>query len=274
MHDDIPCPTESDCAALADQIVREATALAAQEPLLRSFLRRRIGETMDLATILSRVLAAEFEQPEMAYRVMLHLFRTTFSQCPGLTELATADVNAVTRRDPAADSPLAVLLDHKGFQALLAHRIAHALWGSGRVALARRIQSISARRLAVDIHPACHIGYAVMLDHATGIVIGETTKIGNNVSIMQAVTLGGTGKETGDRHPKIGDGVLIGAGAILLGNIKVGDNARIGAGSVVLEHVPPNATAVGVPATSSARNSTEWCATEPPAESMDHTYPR
>lgn len=229
---------------------------------------------MDLATILSRVLAAEFEQPEMAYRVMLHLFRTTFSQCPGLTELATADVNAVTRRDPAADSPLAVLLDHKGFQALLAHRIAHALWGSGRVALARRIQSISARRLAVDIHPACHIGYAVMLDHATGIVIGETTKIGNNVSIMQAVTLGGTGKETGDRHPKIGDGVLIGAGAILLGNIKVGDNARIGAGSVVLEHVPPNATAVGVPATSSARNSTEWCATEPPAESMDHTYPR
>lgn len=234
---------------LASRLIHESAEIAAREPLLRNLLRRRIGETQDLPAILSRMLAAELEQTEMPYRALLHLFRTLFSQHSELERYAIADIDAVLQRDPATCSPLAVVLHHKGFISLLCHRTIHFLWTAGRTELARSLQSVIARKLAVDIHPACRIGIGVMLDHATGIVIGETATVGDNVSIMQAVTLGGTGKDAGDRHPKVGDGVLLGAGSILLGAISIGRNARIGAGSVVLDDIPAYATAVGIPAT-------------------------
>ncbi|MEM5437795.1 serine O-acetyltransferase EpsC [Paraburkholderia diazotrophica] len=257
---------------LAGRLIRESAEIAAREPLLRNLLRRRIGETQDLPAILSRMLAAELEQTEMPYRVLLHLFRTLFSQHSELERYAIADIDAVLRRDPATRSPLAVVLDHKGFTSLLCHRAIHSLWNAGRTELARGLQSVVARKLAVDIHPACRIGIGVMLDHASGIVIGETATVGDNVSIMQAVTLGGTGKDAGDRHPKVGDGVLLGAGAILLGAITIGRNARIGAGSVVLVDVPAYATAVGIPATIRKGNPPTHQQVAAPAESMTQCW--
>jgi len=265
MNDHAMSAEAPDPDTLATQIIDEARALAVQEPLLRALLKRRIGEVPHLAALLSRMLAAELEQPELAYRHLVHFFRTLYSEKPAVVEIAASDIGAVLRRDPATDSPLSVVLEQKGFQALCAHRVAHALWNNGRAALARQLHAAARRSTGVDIHPACRIGRAVMLDHGLGIVLGETAAIGDNVSIMQGVTLGGTGKEHGDRHPKVGDGVLIGAGATLLGNIRIGTHARIGAGSVVLADVPAYATAVGVPAKSRVR-----ARGEAPAESMDH----
>jgi serine O-acetyltransferase len=141
-----------------------------------------------------------------------------------------------------------VLLNFKGFQAIQVHRLANQLWIHGRKDLALFIQSRNSEVFSVDIHPAAKIGQAVMFDHATGIVVGETAIIHNNVSIMQSVTLGGTGNEAGDRHPKVLEGVMIGAGAKILGNITIGEGAKIGAGSVVLNNVPAHVTVAGIPA--------------------------
>ena len=151
-------------------------------------------------------------------------------------------------RDPAAGSSVNPFLNHKGFHALQAHRVAHWYWGRQRKALAQCLQGRASEVFAVDIHPAAVVGGGVFIDHGTGVVIGETAVVGDNVSILQGVTLGGTGKETGDRHPKIGSGVLLSAGAKVLGNIRIGDGAKVGAGSVVLDAVPPHKTVVGVPA--------------------------
>ncbi|HEX4297787.1 MAG TPA: serine O-acetyltransferase, partial [Devosia sp.] len=151
-------------------------------------------------------------------------------------------------RDPATHRAIVPFLYFKGFQAIQTHRFAHALWAAGRRDFALYLQSRSSQVFQVDINPAARIGKGLMLDHATGFVVGETAVIGDNCSILQGVTLGGTGKADEDRHPKIGNGVLIGAGATVLGNIRVGDCARIGAGSVVVRDVPPRVTVVGVPA--------------------------
>ncbi|KAL0328550.1 UNVERIFIED_CONTAM: Serine acetyltransferase 3, mitochondrial [Sesamum calycinum] len=148
------------------------------------------------------------------------------------------DLRAVKERDPACISYVHCFLNFKGFLACQAHRIAHNLWSNGRRILALLIQNRVSEVFAVDIHPGAKIGRGIMLDHATGLVIGETAVIGNNVSILHNVTLGGTGKDSGDRHPKIGDGVLIGAGTCVLGNVRIEDGAKIGAGSVVLKPVP------------------------------------
>ena len=159
-----------------------------------------------------------------------------------------ADLGAVYDRDPACTRFLDPLLYFKGFHALVTHRFAHALWKRGRRDFALYLQSQSSRMFGVDIHPAAHFGKGIMLDHATGLVVGETASVGDNCSFLHAVTLGGSGKEKGDRHPKIGDNVLIGAGAKVLGNIKVGECSRIAAGSVVLSDVPSHVTVAGVPA--------------------------
>ncbi|KAL3850952.1 hypothetical protein ACJIZ3_012834 [Penstemon smallii] len=158
------------------------------------------------------------------------------------------DLKAVRERDPACVSYVHCLLNFKGFLACQAHRLAHRFWVHGRTVLALHIQNRVSEVFAVDIHPKAKMGRGVVFDHGTGVVIGETAVIGDNVTILHNVTLGGTGKVKGDRHPKIGDGVLIGAGAKVLGNIKVGENARIGAGSIVLKDIPAGATAVGNPA--------------------------
>lgn len=161
---------------------------------------------------------------------------------------AERDMAAVLERDPACRSLLQPFLFFKGFQALQTHRVAHWLWSEGRETLAFFFQSRAAERFQVDIHPAARMGSGVMLDHATGIVIGETAEVGDDCSILQGVTLGGTGKEVDDRHPKIGKGVLISVGAKVLGNIQIADRARIGAGSVVLAPVSEDCTVAGVPA--------------------------
>jgi serine O-acetyltransferase len=158
------------------------------------------------------------------------------------------DLTAVRDRDPACPDLLTPLLWFKGFQAVQIHRVAHWLWAHGRIHLARHLQSRSAEVFAIDIHPAARLGRGILIDHGTGVVIGETSVVEDDVSILQEVTLGGTGKAGGDRHPKIRRGVLIGAGAKILGNIEIGEGAKVGAGSIVLDPVEPFTTVAGVPA--------------------------
>jgi serine O-acetyltransferase len=176
------------------------------------------------------------------------MFDKAYMMQHSIVEAAMQDIQAVVTRDPAVSSYLTVMTHFKGFQALQVHRLANYLWREGRQHLALFIQSRNSEVFSVDIHPAANIGQGVMFDHATGIVIGETTVVEDNVSILQNVTLGGTGNESGDRHPKIREGVMIGSGAKILGNIEIGKGSKVGAGSVVLDHVPDAVTVVGVPA--------------------------
>jgi serine O-acetyltransferase len=177
-----------------------------------------------------------------------------------------ADLQAVFERDPACKGYLQPFLYFKGFQALQTHRVAHWLWTQGRETLAHHFQSRMSELFQVDIHPAARLGSGVFLDHGTGIVIGETAVVGDDVSMLHAVTLGGTGAQRGDRHPKIGRGVLLGAGAKVLGAIEIGDYAKIASGSVVLRTVPPYCTAAGVPA-----RLVNCPSGQQPARTMDHT---
>jgi len=209
-------------------IKAEARALAECEPMLASFYHATLLKHENLGSALSYMLANKLASPIMP-------------------AIAIREV-VVRTRDPAVDKYSTPLLYLKGFHALQAYRIGHWLWHQGRQALAIFLQNQVSVTFQVDIHPAAKIGRGIMLDHATGIVVGETAVIENDVSILQSVTLGGTGKAGGDRHPKIREGVMIGAGAKILGNIEVGRGAKIGAGSVVLQPVPPHTTAAGVPA--------------------------
>jgi serine O-acetyltransferase len=184
-----------------------------------------------------------------------------------IREAVRADLQAVEDRDSACHELYIPFLYFKGFHALQTQRLAHWLWNNGRESLALFFQNRMSTEFSVDIHPAARMGKGIMLDHATGLVIGETAVVGNNVSILQAVTLGGTGKDEGDRHPKICDGVLISAGAKILGNICVGQGAKVGANSVVLENVPAHTTVAGVPAKIVGRP-----ATDQPALDMNHDF--
>ena len=264
-----PRPNGGDAASMAPRLWNEADALALREPLLAQMCRSAVGDAAEMATladILARVLARRLSGPDIATSALEELFRHVYSVTQALSEWAALDIEAVMRRDPATESALSVVLYQKGFQAIQLHRVTHVLWEEGRKDLALYLQSLGSRVLGVDIHPACSIGHGVMFDHASGIVIGETTVIGNGVSIMQGVTLGGTGKTKGDRHPKIGEGVLIGAGAVLLGNIIVGAHAKVGAGSVVLIDVAPQTTVAGVPA-----QAVGAATLKQPAEEMDQS---
>jgi serine O-acetyltransferase len=157
------------------------------------------------------------------------------------------DIQIIFERDPAAKSVLEIILNYPGFHAVLFHRVAHALYKRKFMVLARFVSQVSRFLTGIEIHPGAKIGEGLFIDHGMGVVIGETTEIGSNVTLYQGVTLGGTGKEKGKRHPTIGDNVVISAGAKVLGSITIGDNVKIGAGSVVLKDVPPNCTVVGVP---------------------------
>ncbi|MEL6257430.1 MAG: serine O-acetyltransferase [Pseudomonadota bacterium] len=226
----------------------EAAAGAAEEPTLASYLNASILSHDRLQDALSYHLAQKLGGPEMNALQIREICEDAYDAAPELSVAAERDMQAVMDRDPACRSLLQPFLYFKGFQALQTHRIAHFLWREGRETLAFHFQSRAAELFQVDIHPAATIGSGTMLDHATGIVIGETTEMGDNCSIMQGVTLGGTGKVVGDRHPKIGNGVLISVGAKVLGNIRVGDRAKIAAGSVVLQTVEEDCTVAGVPA--------------------------
>jgi serine O-acetyltransferase len=187
---------------------------------------------------------------------------------PGIGQSIRADIRAIRDRDPAAKRFSEPFLYFKGFHALQTHRVAHWLWLEGRHALALFLQNRTSEVFAVDIHPAARIGNGILMDHATGVVVGETAVIEDNVSILHEVTLGGTGKAEGDRHPKVRHGVLIGAGAKILGNVEVGRGAKVGAGSVVLEDVPPHCTVAGVPAKIIGTPDVDE-----PALEMDHRLP-
>lgn len=219
-----------------------------EEPLLASYVYACVLNHKSLASSLSFILANKLSDDVMPAVTVRELFDTAFSDSPEIIDDAVCDIEAVFERDAAINSFLPVILYMKGFHAIEVHRLAHYLWTHGRVELALFIQSRNSEVFSVDIHPACVMGKGIMFDHATGIVIGETTVIEDNVSILQQVTLGGTGNEQGDRHPKIRSGVLISAGAKVLGNIEVGEGAKVGAGSVVLNDVTPHTTVVGVPA--------------------------
>lgn len=226
----------------------EAEAAAAQEPALASFVYATILSHQRLEDAVCHRLAQRLQHNDVDAGLLRQTFEEVLEAEPEIGEAFRADLAAVFDRDPACTRLIEPLLYFKGFHALQTHRFAHALWNSGRRDFALYLQSQSSRIFAVDIHPAARIGRGIMIDHATGVVIGETAVVGDDASILHNVTLGGSGKEGGDRHPKVGRCVMIGAGAKILGNISIGHCARIAAGSVVLKDVPPNTTVAGVPA--------------------------
>ncbi|CAH0534654.1 Serine acetyltransferase [Vibrio stylophorae] len=229
-------------------ITQEAREQAEQEPMLASFYHATIIKHDNLAMALSYILANKLATVSMPAMAVREVVEEAFRNRPSLVEDAAADISAVVTRDPAVAMYAVPLLYLKGFHALQGYRVANYLWHQGRAALAVYLQNQISVSCQVDVHPAARIGRGIMFDHATGVVIGETAVVEDDVSILQGVTLGGTGKEGGDRHPKIREGVMIGAGAKVLGNIEVGKGAKIGSGSVVLQAVPPHTTVAGVPA--------------------------
>ena len=226
----------------------EAEEAVAEEPLLGGLIHASLLHHPSLERALSYRFSAKLASGELSVQILREIADEAMATDPEIGQAARADIVAVFDRDPACHRMIQPVLFFKGFQALLAHRIAHWLWNQGREDMAYMIQTRTSEAFGIDIHPAARIGKGIMIDHAHSIVIGETAVVGDNVSMLHSVTLGGTGKEEEDRHPKIGDGVLIGAGAKVLGNIKVGNCSRIAAGSVVLDEVPPKSTVAGVPA--------------------------
>ena len=230
------------------RICAEAEQSAAVDPALAAFLMTAILNHETLESAVVHRVAERLDHPDVPAALIRQTYEEVVARDPAIGEAFRADILAVVDRDPACQRVLEPLLYFKGFHALQTHRLAHALLRAGRRDFALYLQSRSSAVFATDINPAARVGKGVFLDHATGLVIGETAVVEDDVSILQDVTLGGTGKEIGDRHPKIRWGVLIGAGAKILGNIEVGHCARVAAGSVVLAPVPHNTTVAGVPA--------------------------
>ena len=251
--------------AVWQTIRKETDREAKNEPALASFFHAAILNHDTLESALSFHLANKLGSSAISSLQIREIIEQSTQRDNCIGEAVRADIKAVFDRDSACDSYFLPFLYFKGFHALQAYRVAHCLWKNGRKSLAYYLQSHIALTFGVDIHPAATIGKGIMLDHATGIVIGETTVVEDDVSIMQAVTLGGTGKQAGDRHPKIRHGVLISAGAKILGNIEIGQGAKIGAGSVVLKPVAAHTTVVGVPAEVVGKP-----ATDSPALDMNH----
>jgi len=226
----------------------EADEAIAKDPALAGFIYATIVSQDSLDEAICHRVAQRLGHADVDAGIINQAFQSVLEATPQLGRTFRADLAAVYDRDPACRRYIEPMLYFKGFHALVTHRFAHALWKGGREDFALYLQSQSSRVFTVDIHPAAEIGAGIMLDHATGLVVGETATIGDNCSILHSVTLGGSGKEGGDRHPKIGDNVMIGAGAKVLGNITVGNCSRIAAGSVVLKDVPRETTVAGVPA--------------------------
>jgi serine O-acetyltransferase len=248
------------------QTIREETAReASQEPILASFLHATILNHDTLEAALSFHLANKLDSPTASALLLREVIEEALRGDADIGKAIRLDIRAVRERDSACNGCSVPFLYFKGFHALQAWRVSHWLWQQGRQSLALFFQNRISGEFGVDIHPAARIGHGVMLDHATGVVIGETAVVGNNVSIMQSVTLGGTGKESGDRHPKVADGVLLSAGAKVLGNIHIGECSMVAAGSVVLKDVPPRTVVAGVPAKVVGKTTCDQ-----PALTMDH----
>jgi serine O-acetyltransferase len=226
----------------------EAEKAVRAEPDIASFIYASVLNHERLDDVVVSRVAERLDHPDVTAKMIRQAFAEAFEADPKLSEVVRADLAAVYDRDPACNRYIEPVLYFKGFHAIQAHRLAHFLWERGRQDFALYLQSRVSAVLQVDIHPAVPMGRGIFFDHGTGIVIGGTAVVDDDVSILQDVTLGGTGKEKGDRHPKIRRGVLIGAGAKILGNIEVGEGSLVAAGSVVLKPVPPHTTVAGVPA--------------------------
>lgn len=248
-----------------DRIRTEAQQAIADAPLMGGLIHSCVLHHSSLDAALAYRLATKLASPEMPEQLIREIADDAYAATPLLSRAARADLMAVLDRDPACHRLLQPLLYFKGFQAVQTQRVAHWLWGTGQRDLAYFLQMRGSECFGVDIHPGARLGRGLMIDHAHSVVIGETAVVGDNVSMLHSVTLGGTGKEDEDRHPKIGDGVLIGAGAKVLGNITVGQCSRVAAGSVVLSDVPPETTVAGVPAKVVGRAGCTQ-----PSMSMDH----
>ncbi len=244
----------------------EAQHIAKVEPSLASIVNAVILRHDYLCDALSYQLARKLGDQELRAMSLREIADEAYSADPSIVDKAEADLRATFERDPACKGYVQPMLYFKGFLALQSHRVAHWLWGQGRETLAFYLQSRVSELFQVDIHPGASIGKGAFFDHGTGIVIGETARVGDDVSMLHGVTLGGTGAERGDRHPKIGNGVLLGAGAKVLGNITIGDYAKVASGSVVLKPVPAHCTAAGVPA---RLINCPTC--DEPSKTMDHT---
>lgn len=248
-----------------DRIRAEAAEIARDEPALAGFVFASILSHARFEDALVHRLAARLGNADIGADLIVQAFNDALDAEPEIGLAARADIIATYERDPACHRYVDPLLYFKGFQAVETHRMAHRLWHLKRKDFAYYLQSRSSLNATVDIHPAARLGKGIFIDHAHDVVIGETTVVEDNVSIMQGVTLGGTGKVEGDRHPKIRWGVLIGAGAKILGNIEIGHCSRVAACSVVLHSVPANTTVAGVPAKIvGVAGCTE------PSQAMDH----
>ena len=261
----VPAERFALCDPIWSALRTQAEQLTATEPSLASLAHATILKHEQFEDALSYHLAKKVGGEDLSPMLTREIFEEALEGEPAIGDAVRADLSAVFERDPACHNYLQAFLFFKGFHAIECYRIAHWLWGQGRTTLAQFLQSRVSELFAVDIHPASLIGRGIFIDHATGIVIGETAVVEDDVSMLHGVTLGGTGKETGDRHPKIRRGVLLSAGAKVLGNIEVGEYSRVGAGSVVLHAVPPGCTVAGVPA------RVIGCAgSERPSQTMDH----
>ena len=238
-------------------IRREAERVHEEEERLRPLVKGVILDSECLGQALSARLSRKLARQDMGREEVESLLREVFRDYPKLLHSAAEDIEAVHSRDPACESPVEPLLFSKGFAAISTYRVSHQLWKNGRRSLALYFQSLASEVFGVDIHPAARIGCGIMLDHATSFVVGETAIIEDNVSILHEVTLGGTGKESGARHPIVRSGVLIGAGAKILGRVEIHEGAKIGAGSVVLSDVEAHTTVAGVPAEAVGRTDEE-----------------
>ena len=245
---------------------QDAAQFATREPALSSLLHALILDQDSFEHALVNHLATKLATDDLSQLKLRKVLQDSADADDNLVASAVTDLNATKERDPACQSMLQAFLYFKGYMAIQTYRFAHSLYKLDRRLMAFHLQNRSSELFGVDINPAARIGSGIMLDHGTGFVVGETAVIGNNCSILHGVTLGGTGKSSEDRHPKIGDRVLIGAGSSILGNIRIGDGAKIAAGSVVLKEVEDNCTVAGVP----AKPVGGPCCGNP-AQSMDQT---
>ncbi|KQT57516.1 MULTISPECIES: serine O-acetyltransferase [unclassified Aureimonas] len=255
-----------------DRVREEALEAADREPVLSGFFYSTVLNHKSLEAAVVHRISQRLDHADVPAILIAQAFAGFQSGDTLWCEMLRSDLQAVLDRDPACDRFIEPLLYFKGFHAIQTHRLAHWLWNAGRRDFALYLQSRSSAVFQTDINPASKLGRGLFLDHATGIVIGQTAEIGDNVSILQDVTLGGNGKEHGDRHPKIGNGVLIGAGAKVLGNIRIGECSKVAAGSVVLKAVPPHTTVAGVPA--KIVGSTDDCCGGEPGRAMNHMFGR
>jgi serine O-acetyltransferase len=246
----------------------EAVAAIEHDRVMAEGIRDTVLQHDNFGDALAHRLARKLADYAITIETLEGMLCEALSADPGIEAAALADLTAVRDRDPACPDLLTPFLFFKGYQAIQAYRFGNWLWKRGRIHLASHIQSRSSEVFAVDIHPAARLGQGILLDHGTEVVVGETAVIDDDVSMLQGVTLGGTGKQCGDRHPKIRRGVLIGAGAKILGAITVGEGAKVGAGSIVLENVPAYTTVVGNPARPVGVRHTSL-----PALTMDQSLP-